>query len=123
MTSDVKMQNLMSDVTDAILSGESVDAVRTRYGVARHESDELTDLVMNLNRAMVQVEPSLQFKRRLKADLMEQNVSVFWRLRRMPTRVRFAAVAAVVGGFALILQRLFIGEPKTTEDNALQEKF
>lgn len=121
MTSDVKMQNLMSDVTDAILAGESADGVRAQYGIPRHESDELTELVISLNKAMIQVEPSVQFTRRLKADLMEQNVSVFWRLRRMPTRVRFAAVAAVLGGFALLLQRLFIGEPETPEENTLKE--
>lgn len=123
MTSDVRIQNLMTDVTDAILAGESADPIRARYGIARAESDELIKLIESLNATVTHVEPSAQFKRRLKAELLEHNVGVFWQLQRLPTRVRFAAILTLLGGFMIVIQRLLFGDPETKqEEKTLREK-
>ncbi len=127
MTSDVKMQNLLNDVTEALLAGDNIDSVRGQYDVPRAESEELIDLIERINRSMVRVEPAPQFEKRLKADLLgERRAGVVWRIRKLPARVQVAAAAAIMGGFLLILRRLFLGEDsrRTQEDtSALQEKY
>jgi hypothetical protein len=125
MTSDVKMQNLVNDVTDALLTGESVDSARRKYDVSRAESDELIHLIERINRSMEKVEPSAQFSKNLKADLLgEQRTGVVGRIRTLPARVQYAAVVAIVGGFLLILQRMFFGDHEAAQEetNPAQEK-
>ena len=125
MSSDVKMQNLVNDVTDALLAGESVDSARRKHDVSRAESDELVDLIERINRSMEKVQPSPQFAKSLKAELMgEQPSGVVGRIRTLPARVQYAAVVAIVGGFLLLLQRMFFGDHESAQEdtNPAQKK-
>lgn len=125
MSSDVKLQNFLLDLTDALLSGESADTVRDYHDISRAESDDLVQLVQRVHHSMTPVKASYTFKRRLKADLLEQQqATVIGRIRRLPARVQLAAAAALIGGFLLIVQRFFLGDdnPNPSEESALQEK-
>jgi len=115
--SDVKMQNLISDVSDAILYGKSdLDAVLRRYNVPAQEVDDLISLVFALQDTLVEVQPSRAFQQRLKAELIESRRSSFvWRLRRLPARVQMAALAALAGGFMLLLRRRFVPRERVEE--------
>jgi len=108
MTSDVQWQNYLNEASDTILAGEKVDAVRARYGISYQEDQDLIELIENLDRSFVSVEPSPQFASRLKDELVGvERSSVVWRIRRLPARVQWAAiVAAILGGVLIILQQL-----------------
>jgi len=126
MTSDVKRQNLINDVTDALLAGENIDNVRNRYDVPRAESDDLIELIERINHAMNRVEPSPQFAKRLKAELTgEQRIGVVGRIRKLPTRVQMAAAAALMGGFWLLIRRRFLGDDEALSDDTgtVREKY
>jgi hypothetical protein len=125
MTSDVKMQNLVNEVTDALLAGENLDTVRRKHDVARGDADDLINLIERINQSMQKVEPSAQFTKSLKADLMgEPRTGVVGQIRKLPARVQYAAVVAIVGGFLLILRRMFLGEEHVVQEdtNPAQEK-
>ena len=108
MTSDVKWQNYLNEATDAILAGENVDSIQSRYGISHRDDRELIDLIENLDKSFVSIEPSTQFANRLKNELTGvERRGVVWRIRRLPARVQWAAiVAAIIGGVLIVLQRL-----------------
>jgi len=108
MTSDVQWQNYLTDVTNAIQTHETVDAVRARYGISHKEDKDLIDLIERLDGSMRVVQPSTQFANRLKDDLLgTQRTGVVWRIRRLPARVQWAAiVTAIIGGVLIVVQRL-----------------
>lgn len=109
MTSTIHMQNFLSEATDAVLTGENLDSVRNRYNIFSTEGEDLIDLIEQINKTMVAVEPAPQFQRRLKAELMgKPQAGMVWRIRRMPARVQFAAVAAILTTFIVILQRVIM---------------
>lgn len=122
MTSDVKMQNFLADVTDAMLTGEDLDTVRRRHGMLRHDHDELVTLIRQLDEAMVPHQPSAEFSRRLKADLLDDpKPGVILRLRGLPARVQMAAAATVFGGFVLFLRRRFFGTVTSKDEKSKEE--
>jgi hypothetical protein len=124
---DVRMQNLIADVTEAMIEGEptNVDVLRVRYGVSRAEATELVELVEQLHHSMTEVEPTPQFRRQLKQDLLgEAETVTLWRIWRQPARVQVATVAVLISGFFLLVRRLFFGgtaSDKAQDDSALRE--
>lgn len=120
-------QNMLSEATDAIIRGENVDSVLARYRIARADVQDLLEVIELINYSFVPVEPSPQFSRQLKAELVgkpEPDTGFAWRLWRLPARVQFAAIATVLGGFVLLIRQTFFGEEasETNEENAAQEK-
>jgi hypothetical protein len=122
MKSEVKWQNYLNDATDAILAGEPVDTIREHYGI-HYGDDDLIALVENINATMVSVQPSKQFSNRLKDELMGvERTGVVWQIRRLPARVQMAAMAAILSGFLIILQRIFLANNVSGKSHsALQE--
>lgn len=118
MTSEVQWQNYLNDVTDAILKQESIDTIRTRYGISHKEDKDLLDLIERLDSSMMRVEPSSQFANRLKDDLIGvPRTSFVWRIRRLPARVQWAAiVTAIIGGVLIVVQRL-VGAGNRLQNN------
>lgn len=112
MTSDVQWQNYLSEATDAILTGDSVDGIRSHYdGISYTDDKELIDLIEGLDKSFPVVEPSAQFSLRLKDELIgEERTSVVWRIRRLPARVQRAAIVAALLGGVLIVFQWFTGE-------------
>ena len=122
MTSEIKWQNYLDEATTALLAGDSIEVVREEYGIPYHEAHQLMSLVEDINTTMVEVQPSKQYTRNLKDELMGvERTSVVWRIRRMPARVQLAALAAILSGFLIILQRIFMMGNNTPAESALQE--
>lgn len=126
MSTDAQLPDMMNEMTDAILAGRDPEAVRARYGIYSPESADLLALVRQLDQTMIEIQPDVDFSRQLKRELLGEPQRATWlRVRRWPTRVQVAAVAAVTGGFMLLLQRRFLGEPaddSQKEQSAIQEK-
>jgi len=117
MRSDAQMQDLLAEVTDALLAGEDIDSIHKRYGISREECEEMIQIVKDLNHTMVKMTPSPEFARRLKADLVgERRTGVMWRLQRLPAHVQMAAVAALFGGIMVFFRRRFLGDESATQN-------
>jgi hypothetical protein len=107
MSSENHLQDLLSAVTDALLAGDrNTDAIISRYQVSRTQVDVLVAIIRRLHVTLVGVQPSQQFVRRLKQDLMGEPVpNVITRIRRLPPRVQIAAGIALLAGFMLLQRR------------------
>lgn len=119
-TSDVQLQDLLSAVTDALLMGdEQIDEIISRYRVPRSQVDGLVSIIRHLHVALVGVQPSGRFSRRLYEDLMgSQRWTLVTRMRRMPARVQIAALLALVAGFMLIARRRLIADTASEVEEA-----
>jgi len=110
MTSDVQWQNYLNEATDAILTGDDVNGIRSRYGISHKDDTELIGLIEKLNGSFEAVQPTTQFSARLKDELMGvERTGVVWRIRRLPARVQWAAIVAAILGGVLIVIQWFIG--------------
>lgn len=119
MTSDVQWQNYLNEATDAILTGDSVNNLRTKYGISYTDDQNLLDLIHDLDQSFTPVVPTAQFSARLKNDLIGvEQTGMFWRIRRLPARVQWAAiVTALLGGGLIIVQRVLnAGDSLRTEE-------
>jgi hypothetical protein len=113
MANDLELQNLLSAVTDAMLAegGADIESIIGRYAVPRTEVEGLIGIIHRLHMALVGVQPSRRFVRRLKQDLVgDQDATVVARIRHLPPRVQLAAGIALVAGFMLISRRRMIDE-------------
>lgn len=121
-SSQVKMQDLLSAVTDALVADEGdVDGIVQQYDVARSEVDGLLYLIQRLHVTLTGKQPSRRFANRLKRDLIgARKWGVLWRIRSLPPRVQIAAMVAVVAGFMLVLRRRLIEYAAQEEVPALR---
>ena len=112
MPSDVNMQDLLAAVTDAIIADEAdIEIVADRYDVPRKEANSLIHLIHRLHYSVNERQPSMAFSHRLKSDLMGvPQTGLIWRWRRLPARVQIATGVTLVGGFVLLITRLFTGD-------------
>lgn len=119
---DIRMQNALAAVTDAMLMGESVDVdtIVRRYNVPRQELEELMRVIGLSQQTLVEVQPSPHFARQLKQELIGKPKSGVW-WGRMPVRVQLAAlVAAVLGGMTFMFRRRGL-VADTQTDNETEE--
>ena len=107
--SDAQIQNLLSAVTDALLSGEaSLDQIVRDYDVPRERVEGVINVIRRLHTALTGVQPSRRFVRRLRIELVgEPERNIVNRLRYLPPRVQIAAGIALIAGFMLISRRRF----------------
>jgi len=110
------LEDLLSAVTDALLaeSGkQGIDAVVARYHVPRTDINTYLQVINRLHVALVGVQPSRRFVRRLKQDLIgAPDRNVISRVRHLPPRVQIAAGIALVAGFMFISRRRMINEAR-----------
>lgn len=116
MASDLELQNLLSAVTDALLTDDDqdIDVIVSHYAVPRTEVDGFIGVIRRLHLTLVGVQPSRRFVRRLKHDLVGQpeNDNVVARIRYLPPRVQIAAGIALVAGFMLLSRRRMAEESR-----------
>ncbi|HLV35496.1 MAG TPA: hypothetical protein VKY59_10300 [Spirillospora sp.] len=105
--SDVQIQNLLTDLTSALLEGNGdLDALLAQYHVDDHDVQSLVELIGELNNTILPVEPSARFVRRLHQELIGMETgNVLVRVRRLPPRVQLAAGIALVAGFVILSRR------------------
>jgi hypothetical protein len=107
---DMQIENLLSAVTDALLAeNTNIDAISRQYQVPRSEVDSFVRVINRLHLALVGVQPSRRFVRRLKQDLVGvPNRNVLSRVRHLPPRVQIAAGIALVAGFMFLSRRRMV---------------
>ncbi|MBZ0279057.1 MAG: hypothetical protein K8I60_23125 [Anaerolineae bacterium] len=108
------LEDLLAAVTDAMLaeSGQ-VDAIIGQSKLPREDIAAYIRVINRLHVALVGVQPSRRFVRRLKQDLIgapERNV--ISRVRHLPPRVQIAAGLALVAGFMFLSRRRMIHEAR-----------
>jgi len=108
--SNMQIENLLSAVTDALLAEKTnIDAISRQYQIPRDEVDSFVRVINRLHLALVGVQPSRRFVRRLKQDLVGvPNRNVFSRVRHLPPRVQIAAGIALVAGFMFLSRRRMV---------------
>ena len=110
------LEDLLSAVTDALLAesnGAQIDAVVAQYRVPRADVHAYMHLINRLHVALVGVQPSRRFVRRLKHDLVgTPDRNVIARVRHLPPRVQIAAGIALVAGFMFISRRRMAHEAR-----------
>lgn len=100
------LPEMLSAITDAMLSGQNIDQVLNRYGVSRRQASAFIAIISGLHKALVGVKPSRRFAHRLKQDLMgAPRMNVISRIRYLPPRVQIAAGIALAAGFMLLARR------------------
>lgn len=122
-SSQIKMQDLLSAVTDALIAEEAqdVDQIIDQYDVSRSEVDGLLFLIEKLHIALTGKQPSRRFAASLKRDLLgARKWGLLWRIRSLPPRVQIAAVAAVIAGFIIVMRRRLMEYASQEEVPALQ---
>lgn len=109
---EVRIREFASDATEAMLDGHvNIRALARRHNISLSEARELTEMVRHLESALVDVKPSTQFKRRLRADLIgAPPKGLLSRLRSLPPRLQIAAVVAIIAAMALLGRRRMAGE-------------
>jgi hypothetical protein len=128
MKSDVTWQNYLDEATDAILANRPLEPVRKLHNMAASEDMKLIALIQDLNCNIVEMKPSPQFSRQLKAELLGiEQKGVVWRIRKMPARVQIAAIIAAalggLGGVLLIVQGILGGmRARASKPNAVPEE-
>lgn len=112
MTSDVRMQELINALTDAVLRDDAdIERIRQEIELPQHEVDSLLNIIEGLHDSFVPVEPSQRFVTQLRSELVQEpSWGWLWRLRSLPARFHMAAGVALFGGFMLIWRRRFMGE-------------
>lgn len=115
MATELQLQDLLSAVTDALLSDENadLDTLVAQYAVPRADVENFLGVIRRLHILLVGAQPSRRFVRRLKHDLIgEANHNVVARIRYLPARVQIAAGVALVAGFMLLTRRRMLEEVK-----------
>lgn len=117
-SSETQLQNLLSAVTDALLSGQTVvDHVTRAYDVPGDQVDNLIGVIRRLHTALTGVQPSRRFVRRLKIELVgETDRNLVTRFRYLPPRVQIAAGVALVAGLMILRRRRSIYSTEPTGD-------
>ena len=112
--SDVKMQNLLTEMTDILLTGEGdLDALLKQYSLSSGDMQEIVKLLNQLDKVLVPVQPSDRFAQRLHQDLLATDgTNVLVRVRRLPPRVQIAAGLALVAGFMFFSRRHFSSDAR-----------
>lgn len=121
--SDVKMQDFLAALTDALMAEEQagepdLERLMARYDVPPQDATALAlaKLSKRLRLAFAPVQPSARFSRKLKDDLMGvPQTDLVGRWRRLPARVQVAAAFfTLMGGFVLFLRARLSLTPTST---------
>lgn len=109
--SDNQMSNVLDALTEALLTEQhDIDKLLNQYGIPRGSLNGLIDLIYNLHNTFVRQQPSDDFVRSLKRDLVGDPDGIVERVRALPGRVHIAAgLAAIAAGCLLILRRRIMG--------------
>lgn len=110
--SEVRLENLLAAVTDAMLADETeLDRIFERYAISRVDVEALLNIIHRLKVTLVGVRPGRRYVARLRHDLMSQadQRNMIDRWRTLPARVQIAAVLALMAGFVLLSRRAAFG--------------
>ncbi len=104
---DVRVQDFLTALTDAHLSGKrrpDMWKLAVQYDIPAAEAQTLAQLVLQLDAAFEEVAPAASFKQELRQKLTGevQPKSVFGQARHVPPRFQVAAAAGLVVALAFL---------------------
>lgn len=106
MSNKKSIEDLLSELTDAVNKGEDTDHISAGHTASDAEVYPYIHIVKRLNTSLSPVEPSSDFQQKLYNDLMmHHEAKLVERVKELPTRVRIVASVMAVLGFALITRR------------------
>jgi hypothetical protein len=110
MASQHPLDDLLSAVTDALLTGEDeLDTIIAQYDVPRSSVENLVLFIRRLHQTLVGVQPSPRFVQKLKRDLIgTEETGLVSRVRYLPPRVQIAAGVVAIAGFMLLARSRLI---------------
>ena len=127
MTTNSRTQDLLDILTEAVLGKQdNLDDIIQQHNIPHDQIEGLVDLVQKLHAVFVNQQPSGNFIKQLKRDLLGQNDQVLAPLRNLRGRAQIAAGAAGLAAFAgvtLMIARRYLGESSSegTEIPVLQQ--
>lgn len=110
---EVRLKYFMADMTEDVLNGQDADihGLAIYHDIPVQEAQAYSGLVSRLDSTLVDVQPSAQFKKQLRSELVgEETSTVLQRLRKLPPRLQLAAGIALFAAMALLGRRRFAGE-------------
>lgn len=121
MASQYPLEDLLSAVTDALLTGgDDLDTIIAQYDAPRSSVENLVGFIRLLHQTLVGVQPSSRFVQKLKRDLTGSEESgLVSRVRYLPPRVQIAAGLVAIAGFMLLAHRRLLD---LTQGTAKDEK-
>lgn len=107
---EVRLQNFLSDYTDAVLKDSSDPALLLqKYGIGAEDAPEINELmkiVARIRAAMPHVSPSDAFVAALYSQLTgEETLTLLNRMRQLPRHVRWAAGLTLTAGMVWFVAR------------------
>jgi len=106
------LRDFLYDYMDAMdLPDADPARLAHKYDLDEADTAPFIDLTERLDAAIVDIEPSRQFKQSLRQDLLgEAPTTMFGRLRNLSPRLQFAAGIALLAAMALLGRRRFLSE-------------
>ncbi|GAB4519405.1 MAG: hypothetical protein OHK0046_28230 [Anaerolineae bacterium] len=111
MTDQNHMDDLLTALTEALLDEQyDLDHLIEEYNIPRTRVDGFVDLISNLRDVLAIQQPSDDFIKHLKQELVGSGDGLWERVRALPGRVQIAAGVALIAGFVLISRRRTPGD-------------
>ncbi len=112
-SNETNTTNLLDALTHAIFKDQNdlVDALFDQYKVPKGSLDNLFELIYQLRGVFTPADPSEEYLRSLKQELMGVDDTLLARMRYLPARVQVAAGLAVIAGFLLLTRRRITSNP------------
>jgi hypothetical protein len=109
---DKRVQDFLYEATDVMLEHPlDVSSLAYKHNLAVDEATGYTDMLLRLDASLVDVQPSKQFRRELRKELLgEPQRTVLGRLRNLPPRLQWAAGVALLAAMALLGRKRFSSE-------------
>lgn len=109
---DKHLREFLYDATDVMLEHPlDARALAYKHHVTLDEATIYIDMVAQLDATLVDVQPSTQFRRQLRTELLgEPQRTALGRLRNMPPRLQWAAGVALLAAMALLGRKRFSSE-------------
>lgn len=122
MTTDTRLEDFLSAVTDALNRDANADiaAIARRYDLNERDIESVMRVVRQLRRVLVVVEPPDRFVSRLRVELTGTERTLVAQVRRLPPRVRVAAGAMALFTVLLLARRRLPAMDRTGEVNGVE---
>ena len=94
-SSDVKMRNMLDNITSTLQNGDDIDQLAAQSGAAHSEIEDVVDIIQSLHSSLTPRQPREQYAADLRTDLLGGRRGMVDRVSRIPARVHIAAILAV----------------------------
>lgn len=106
-SNETNTTDLLNALTDAIFNEQDnlVDTLFDQYNIPKGSLGNMIELIHHIKGLFAPTDPSEEYIRALKQELIGAEDTLISRMRYLPARVQVAAGLAVIAGFLLITRR------------------